>query len=149
MRNRAGSPRFLSYMKNLQFQLTLDIDLEVQDAQDEKDVRRRIITAIENHFYENLLHNDDTGSLKIRATDPINKSLQTQAERVTPFANISAYFSSDGPAFVANIHHVSTNYLNDSDNDILTLTLSDINAALREAHHKYLVKLHEDRGSST
>lgn len=129
-------------MKNLRFQLILDIDLELQDTEDEKDIKKRIISSIEDHFYDKLLHSDDTGSLKIRATSHTNKSIQTKAEKITPFANITAYFSSDGPAFIANIH--GNGDPSRSSITAVDLTLLDINAALREAHHKYITNLLED-----
>lgn len=126
-------------MKNLQFQLTLDIDLELQDTEDEKDVKKRITAAIEDHFYERLLHQDDNGSLKIRTSDPTKKTIQTQAERFDSLVNVTAYFSSDGPAFVAEIQHPL-----DSLEKLTHFVFLEINAALREAHHKYIIKLHED-----
>jgi len=132
-------------MKKSRLRITVDVEFESINEEVTTSIQRQIVSSIEDRI--NMLIRDggcdEIGNWTVKSSieDAAKKTIQTQAERVTPFANIWAYFSTDGPAFVAEIHR---NFDTHAESEIMSLTLSDINAALREAYHKYILQLHED-----
>lgn len=130
--------------------LTITVDIDHESVNEETfivtAIRRHLVSSLEDNLY--LLTRDGGASdiggwaVRVKTEDLSKEAIQTNAERITPFAHINAYFSSDGPAFVAQLN---THFDSKAEYQIIELTLSDINATLREAYHKYLIKINEDR----
>lgn len=132
--------------QKISIQITLNVEYDTISKSPEemgKYLMRNVDYKLRTILVDDLLRNlgDDCEvsgwNLDVKQTDQIREQAQFRSEKITPFAHIIAYFSSDGPALVANIHGIPSGAASDA----MDLTLSDINGALREAHQKYLANL--------
>ena len=129
----------------ISIQITFDVEYKTINP-DSDQMPKNLLQGLEDCIHKavgsGLLSSEreceiESWNTRLRLADPDKEKAQFQSERVTPFANITAYFSSDGPAVIANIHGIPLGAASDA----MELTLADINGTLREAHHKYVAHL--------
>lgn len=129
-------------MKKPRIRVIVDIELETETDLGTIN-QKQILPVIQKEVDNFILKQGCLGDWFVRTKieDPDKKHNQVTVEKITPIGNISAYFSSDGPALhAANVIDYHPGYL-----DIpLHETFREINAALREAYHKYLTSIHRD-----
>jgi hypothetical protein len=129
-------------MKKSRIRIVVDIELETKEDLDTVN-QKQILPVIQKEVDNFILKQGCLGDWFVRTKieDPNKKHNQVVVDKKTPIGDISAYFSSDGPALhTANVIDYHPGYL-----DIpLDETFREINAALREAYHKYLTSLHSD-----
>lgn len=128
-------------MKKTKLHVSIDIEFTTDYAQEDTKVVAQYITqSLENFISDRLrgssLSTFELGawSINVKAEETSKKHIQVQVSKVTPSANINAYYSSDGPAFTI---------IFDKEDVALDFTMQDINAALREAFHKYITKIQD------
>lgn len=135
-------------MKKITIQITVNVEYE-QVHNDSDRVLKDLVRSLEDNIHQSVglgmlgpsCINDELDvtrwEVNLKVVDPEKEKAQFQSDRQTNFAKISAFFSSDGPAVVAND-------LSPEDEPLSTF-LVDVNGALREAFHKYRSNLREDK----
>lgn len=121
-------------MKSIKIQISIDVEYESVSDRTPEAITKLIEGSISRNS-SRILDVDDlevrTWNVQAKIFDPNKEKIQTSAFRTTPLADVTAFFSSDGPA-------IHCSHVHDEEVNGLMQTLSDINAALREAHHKYI-----------
>lgn len=126
-------------MTKIKIQSIFDIEFEVRPLDDSTN-SQFLQRTIERHNEVLTKTLADLGvdnvTTKTKIVDPTKASTQVRVVRDLPTCAIYAYHSADGPALM--ITHL------DEEPPMDKNLLQEVNAALREAHHKYLNKISED-----
>jgi len=128
-------------------QITIDVEYE-QVHLDSDQHLKTIVTNLNDEVHQAVAsgmlrppmsdeYDVKTWEVDVKILNPEKAKAQFQAERISSASHVTAFFSSDGPAVSVEIPDA------DPPDHGLTLLISDINGACREAFHKYRAYLRE------